>query len=98
MLPRLWSFLSHNATQVRLATMKSLMTLTSTQQLSYSDSVEDIKLLQDSMRHIFQRAMVEPDEEIQNIIKKVGINKLNHLCNFNIKFDKFLQGLEFFDN
>lgn len=51
--------------------MKSLMTLTSTSQLSYSDSIEDIKLLQDAMRHIFQRAMTEPDEEIQEIIKKV---------------------------
>lgn len=47
------------------------MTLTSTSQLSYSDDIEDIKLLQDAMRHIFQRAMAEPDEEIQNIIKKV---------------------------
>ncbi|XP_022171117.1 TATA-binding protein-associated factor 172 [Myzus persicae] len=73
-LPRLWSFLSHNATQVRLATMKSLMTLTSTPQLSYADNIEDIKLLQDAMRHIFQRAMAEPDEEIQQIIKKVWAN------------------------
>jgi len=47
------------------------MTLTSTPQLSYADSIEDIKLLQDAMRHIFQRAMAEPDEEIQQIIKKV---------------------------
>lgn len=69
---------------MRLATMKSLMTLTSTQQLSYSDSAEDIKLLQDSMRHIFQRAMVEPDEEIQSIIKKVDINILYDLCNYNL--------------
>lgn len=51
--------------------MKSLMTLTSTPQLSYADNIEDIKLLQDAMRHIFQRAMAEPDEEIQQIIKKV---------------------------
>lgn len=47
------------------------MTLTSTPQLSYADNIEDIKLLQDAMRHIFQRAMAEPDEEIQQIIKKV---------------------------
>lgn len=51
--------------------MKSLMTLTSTPQLSHSDSIEGIKLLQDAMRHIFQRAMTEPDEEIQKIIKEV---------------------------
>lgn len=75
-LPRLWSFLSHNATQVRLATMKSLYTLTSTPQLSHSDSIEDIRLLQDALRHIFQRAMAEPDEEIQNIIKKVCFIKI----------------------
>lgn len=73
-LPRLWTFLSHNATQVRLAAMKSLMTLTSTSQLSYSNNFEDIKLLQDAMRHIFQRAMTEPDEEIQNVIKEVWAN------------------------
>lgn len=51
--------------------MKSLLTLTSTPQLSHSDNIEDIKLLQDAMRHIFQRAMAEPDEEIQKIIKEV---------------------------
>ncbi|XP_050421403.1 TATA-binding protein-associated factor 172 [Adelges cooleyi] len=77
-LPRLWSFLSHNATQVRLATMKSLLTLTSAPQLVYSDSTENIKLLQDAMRLIFFRAMIEPDEEIQNIVKEVWINLLTH--------------------
>jgi len=51
--------------------MKSLTKLTSTSQLSYSNSFEDIRLLQDAMRHIFQRAMSEPDEEILNVIKKV---------------------------
>lgn len=56
---------------MRLATMKSLMTLTSTQPLSFSDDIEDIKLLQDAMRHIFQRAMTETDEEIQKILKEV---------------------------
>jgi len=75
-LPRLWTFLSHNATQVRLAAMKSLMTLTSTSQLSYSNNFEDIKLLQDAMRHVFQRAMTEPDEEIQNVIKEVYFLKI----------------------
>jgi len=52
------------------------MTLTSTPQLSYADNIEDIKLLQDAMRHIFQRAMAEPDEEIQQIIKKVAFYTL----------------------
>lgn len=47
------------------------MTLTSTSQLSFSNDIEDTKLLQDAMRFIFQRAMAEPDEEIQIIIKKV---------------------------
>jgi len=52
------------------------MTLTSTSQLLYSDDIEDIKLLQDAMRHIFQRAMIEQDEEIQTIIKKVIISDI----------------------
>jgi len=52
------------------------MTLTSTSQLLYSDDIEDIKLLQDAMRHIFQRAMIEQDEEIQTIIKKVIISEI----------------------
>lgn len=67
--------------------MKSLMTLTSTSQLSYSDSIEDIKLLQDAMRHVFQRAMAEPDEEIQNIIKKVYFLKTTTFINFNKLFN-----------
>lgn len=59
--------------------MKSLLTLTSTPPLSLSDDLEDIKLLQDAMRYIFQRAMAETDEEIQSIIKEVSflIKNLN---------------------
>lgn len=53
--------------------MKSLMTLTSFPPLSFSDDFEDIKLLQDAMRHIFQRAMAETDVEIQRIIKEVSL-------------------------
>lgn len=60
--------------------MKSLKTLTSTPELSYSDSDEDIKLLQDAMRHIFQRAMAEPNEEIQNIILEVNFQNIYNLC------------------
>lgn len=61
--------------------MKSLKTLTSAPELSYSDNDVDIKLLQDAMRHIFQRAMAEPNEEIQNIILEV--NFLN-MCVINL--------------
>lgn len=61
--------------------MKSLKTLTSAPELSYSDNDVDIKLLQDAMRHIFQRAMAEPNEEIQNIILEV--NFLN-MCIINL--------------
>lgn len=61
--------------------MKSLKTLTSAPELSYSDNDEDIKLLQDAMRHIFQRAMAEPNEEIQNIILEVNV--LN-MCTINL--------------
>lgn len=66
--------------------MKSLMTLTSTPQLSYADSIEDIKLLQDAMRHIFQRAMAEPDEEIQQIIKKVRFHTLLYYLDIFLSF------------
>lgn len=56
--------------------MKSLKTLTSAPKLSYSDNDEDIKLLQEAMRHIFQRAMAEPYEELQNIILEVNVLKI----------------------
>ncbi|XP_050546449.1 TATA-binding protein-associated factor 172 [Daktulosphaira vitifoliae] len=77
-LPRLWSFLSHNATQVRLATIKSLITLTSAPQLAFSDSLENIKLLQDTMKLIFLRAMTEPDEDVQTKMKEVWVNLLTN--------------------
>jgi len=62
------------------------MTLTSTPQLSYADNIEDIKLLQDAMRHIFQRAMAEPDEEIQQIIKKVGFSYIIVLFGYFLNY------------
>lgn len=69
-VPRLWPFLSHSASSVRKATLQTLYTLTEVtaegQKIPW-----DAQLLQDAMRHIYQRMLVEPLTEVRNYVEKV---------------------------
>lgn len=71
LLPRLWPFLSHNATSVRKSTLQTLKTLT---QRSEDCSDWSSELLQTATRHLFQRVLVEPNHEIQELASQVWKN------------------------
>ncbi|KAK7868472.1 hypothetical protein R5R35_011216 [Gryllus longicercus] len=79
-VPRLWPFLSHATSSVRRATLQTLYTLTrganNGPKGPYSANGHEwaSPLLQDAMRHIFQRVLVEPISDIQELGEKVWGN------------------------
>ncbi|KAK6642823.1 hypothetical protein RUM43_004325 [Polyplax serrata] len=80
LIHRLWPFLSHNATSVRKSTLQTLKTLTHFPKGEYADW--DVELLKTAMRHIFQRVLIEPNEEIQGLASQVW-NNLIHNSSLN---------------
>ncbi|KAB0793551.1 hypothetical protein PPYR_13171 [Photinus pyralis] len=72
-VPRLWPFLSHNTSSVRKATLQTLKTLT--EKPINSEILQwDAQLLQDAMRHVFQRVLVEPNVDVRNVAEQVWTN------------------------
>ncbi|KAJ8978247.1 hypothetical protein NQ317_012603 [Molorchus minor] len=72
-VPRLWPFLSHSTSSVRKATLQTLCTLT--EKPRDGTCIQwDAQLLQDAMRHVFQRVLVEPNPEGRNVSEKVWNN------------------------
>lgn len=69
-VPRLWPFLSHSASSVRKATLQTLCTLTERSE-DGSHIKWDAQLLQDAMRHILQRVLIEPQAEVRALTEKV---------------------------
>nr|CAD7574777.1 unnamed protein product [Timema californicum] len=72
-VPRLWPFLSHSTSSVRRATLQTLHTLTNQESAAGKRDCGDQwtpPLLQDALRHIFQRTLVEPLTEIQDLAEK----------------------------
>lgn len=75
-VPRLWPFLSHSTSSVRKATLQTLGTLTIPQ---HGDILMwEAQLLQDALRHVFQRALVEPIAEVRDIAEKVWQQLIIH--------------------
>ncbi|XP_060522113.1 TATA-binding protein-associated factor 172 [Cylas formicarius] len=72
-VPRLWPFLSHGTSTVRRATLQTLCTLTE-KKADGSATVWSAQLLQDAMRHVFQRVLVEPIEEVRDVAEKAWTN------------------------
>jgi TATA-binding protein-associated factor len=69
-VPRLWPFLSHSASSVRKATLQTLGTLT--ERPSDGSSIRwEAQLLQDAMRHVYQRVLVEPQTDVRGVAEKV---------------------------
>ncbi|GAB6025941.1 btaf1 RNA polymerase II, B-TFIID transcription factor-associated, 170kDa [Chamberlinius hualienensis] len=73
LVPRLWPFLSHNSTSVRKATLRTLGALVSTQR-SQSWLVP---ILPETLRHLFQRCILEHSEEILELIPVVWSSVLS---------------------
>lgn len=65
-VPRLFPFLAHSTSSVRKATLQTLGTLTSEPALQWS-----AQLLQDALRHVFQRVLVEPLPEVRTVSEQV---------------------------
>nr|CAD7405891.1 unnamed protein product [Timema poppensis] len=80
-VPRLWPFLSHSTSSVRRATLQTLHTLTNQESAAGKRDCGDQwtpPLLQDALRHIFQRTLVEPLTEIQDLAEKVWGNLIRY--------------------
>ena len=78
-LPRLWPFLSHSSSSVRKATLQTLQTLTGDD----GDGKENRKerwgeggglVLQEALRHVFQRVLIEHVSSIQEVAERVWEN------------------------
>ncbi|XP_076279832.1 histone acetyltransferase 1 [Lasioglossum baleicum] len=78
-LPRLWPFLSHSSSSVRKATLQTLETLTGDDGAQTTDKKElwgeaGGLVLQDALRHVFQRVLIEHITAIQDVAERVWEN------------------------
>ncbi|KAK3090954.1 hypothetical protein FSP39_016028 [Pinctada imbricata] len=76
LVPRLWPFLRHSIPSVRLSTLETLHAL-----LSLDDSKHPVAgwlpyILQDTLRHIYQRSLLEEKDGLLRIVEKVWIQLL----------------------
>ncbi|XP_036356640.1 TATA-binding protein-associated factor 172 [Octopus sinensis] len=69
LVPRLWPFLRHNIASVRKASLKTFHTLLNLEQNHPKNWL--LPLLSASLRHIFQRALLESNPEILTLVEKV---------------------------
>ncbi|XP_038069588.1 TATA-binding protein-associated factor 172-like isoform X2 [Patiria miniata] len=71
LVPRLWPFLRHNITSVRRAVLETLCTLLLADNQQVPTDVWLPPILQDALRHIFQRCILESNPDILALIEKV---------------------------
>lgn len=90
LVPRLWPFLSHQSSSVRRSTLQTLRKLTEkrenlpttsastngseTLRLNFGVQFWPALLLQEALRHVFQRVLVEHVEDIQSLVVEVWNN------------------------
>ncbi|KAI4456700.1 tata-binding protein-associated factor [Holotrichia oblita] len=72
-VPKLWPFLSHSTSSVRKATLQTLGTLTDGNTLQW-----EAQLLQDALRHVYQRVLVEPLCEVRRLAELVWNKLIKH--------------------
>ncbi|XP_076242888.1 histone acetyltransferase 1 [Calliopsis andreniformis] len=78
-LPRLWPFLSHSSSSVRKATLQTLQTLTGDDGANNENKKErwgegGALVLQEALRHVFQRVLIEHVTAIQDVAERVWEN------------------------
>ncbi|XP_012144007.1 histone acetyltransferase 1 isoform X2 [Megachile rotundata] len=78
-LPRLWPFLSHSSSSVRKATLQTLQTLTGDDGAHNKNRKERWGeggglVLQEALRHVFQRVLIEHVTAIQDVAERVWEN------------------------
>ncbi|CAG9863360.1 unnamed protein product [Phyllotreta striolata] len=72
-IPVLWPFLSHGTSSVRKATLQTLNTLT--EKPADAETIPwEAPLLQDGLRHIYQRVLVESNPDVRSAAEKVWNN------------------------
>lgn len=89
LLPRLWPFLAHNSKAVRRSTLTTIFALTQKNnknknasnalgttnlQINLGVACWSSNIIQDLLRHIYQRVLIESNEEIQNLCFAVWKN------------------------
>ncbi|VEN44259.1 unnamed protein product [Callosobruchus maculatus] len=72
-IPRLWPFLSHSTSSVRKATLQTLATLTEKPQNGFC-IIWNAQILQDALRHVFQRVLIEPNADVRDVAEVVWNN------------------------
>ncbi|KAF4522501.1 hypothetical protein B566_EDAN002586 [Ephemera danica] len=78
-LPLLWPFLSHTSSAVRRSTLQTLATLAGGPlSLGVPLNPGEPSLLQHALRHVYQRALLETDPEIQALAEEVWDRLLQH--------------------
>lgn len=68
-VPYLWSFLYYNASTVRKSALQTICSMTCSK---LCISKWDEKLIQNTMRHIFQRVLLEPTQDIRILAEEVS--------------------------
>ncbi|KAL3875984.1 hypothetical protein ACJMK2_033877, partial [Sinanodonta woodiana] len=71
LVPRLWPFFRHNISSVRKAALATLNTLLLVDNTQYPPSAWLPMILQDGLRHVYQRALLEPEPQILDLVEKV---------------------------
>lgn len=66
-VPRLWPFLYHSTSSVRKETLQTLLTLSELK----TNKKWEAQLLQDAMRHCFQRVLIEPQSDVRKMSELV---------------------------
>ncbi|OXU18742.1 hypothetical protein TSAR_003060 [Trichomalopsis sarcophagae] len=82
-LPRLWPFLNHSSSSVRKATLQTLETLTGDVSESSASPRERWgenvgMVLQEALRNVFQRVLIEHIANIQEVAERVWENLVTH--------------------
>ncbi|GAB1607432.1 TATA-binding protein-associated factor 172-like [Argonauta hians] len=71
LVPRLWPFLRHNISTVRKASLQTFHTLLILEHSKNHPKNWLLPLLSDSLRHIFQRTLLESNPDILTLVEKV---------------------------
>lgn len=70
-VPRLWPFLRHNIVSVRRAALQTLLSLLSSNSTNPQPCQWVIPILQDTLRHIYQRSLLETHQELLDLVERV---------------------------
>ncbi|XP_077865248.1 TATA-binding protein-associated factor 172-like [Saccoglossus kowalevskii] len=77
LVPRLWPFLKHTISSVRKAALETLYTLLTINGSQIPCSQWLPPILQDALRHVYQRCILEDKEDILELVEKVWCTLLD---------------------